>query len=75
MNVDLIYGLLAAVAVGFLAVLWFIGPLVAEFWGLCMIPIGDAMQWVACRMQEVARRLWESGRRLERDGKIYRRAI
>ena len=75
MNVELVYWLLGVVFAGFVAVLVLIGPLVAEVWGLCMIPIGDAMQWVACRMQEVARRLWESGRRLERDGKIYRRAI
>lgn len=73
MNVDLVYGLLAAIAVGFVAVLWMIGPVLAEFWGLCLVPIGDALQWVACRLQEVARRLWMAGRKMESDGKIYRR--
>jgi len=72
-NVDLIYGMLAAVVVGFVAVLWFIGPLLAEFWGLCLMPVGDGLQWVACRLQEAARRLWDVGRRFETQGKIYRR--
>jgi uncharacterized membrane protein YccC len=72
-NMDMIYGLLAAIAVGFVAVLWLIGPVLAEVWGLMMLPIGDAMQWVACRLQEVARRLWMAGRWLEQQGKIYRR--
>lgn len=73
MNVDIVYGMLAVVAVGYVAVLWFIGPILAEFWGLCMLPIGAAVQWVACRIQVVACWVWEAGRRLEQQGKIVRR--
>lgn len=73
MNVNIVYGFLTAIVVGFVCVLWFIGPLLAEFWGIILVPIGELAQWVACRMQEIARRLWDAGRKMERDGKLIRR--
>ncbi len=75
MNVDLVYGFLVAIVLGFVAVLWFIAPLLAEFWGLLMLPVGKAMQWIACREQEAARLVWEAGRKLEREGKLHMRPV
>jgi len=66
--------LLGVITAGVLAVLGSIKPVLVEFVGLIMIPVGDALQWIACRLQEGARLLWMAGRKLEVDGKLYRRS-
>jgi hypothetical protein len=69
---DFVYGFLGVIAIGYVCVLWFIAPLVAEVYSLIADTLGAGLKWLACRVQDGAQFLWIAGMRLENDRKMRR---